>query len=146
MFRASSETTVQQRTMSVVPYDRRPHSLRASPRARTTSASHSMTTVCTNRELAVGSVASVDYLAGVEQPVHVHSGVGLGVGYRSPRDTWQMVLAYSYGFNAERSHGYGAQSLGLLVQWDLEAKKRRTPYFDIDSPYKSRGLFRIFGD
>ena len=96
--------------------------------------------------MTVGSVGWVDYLAGFEQPGHVHSGVGLGVGYRSPKDTWQMVLAYSYGFNAERSHGFGAQSLGFLLQWDLEAKKRRSPYFDIDSPNKSRGLFRFFGD
>ncbi len=96
---------------------------------------------------AIGTFSQVDYLDGLDQPGRYHSGVGLGVGYKSPRNTYQVVLGYAYGFNALRSHGEGAQSVGILFQWDLEAKKRpRDPYFDLQSPYKSRGLFRIFSD
>jgi hypothetical protein len=95
---------------------------------------------------ASGSVAWVDYLASFEQPGNTHSGLGLGLGYRATSGAWQMVVGYSYGFNALRSHGSGAQSIGVLFQWDLEAKHHRNPYFDINSPYKSRGLFQIFGD
>lgn len=94
---------------------------------------------------AIGTVARVDYVHGLEQPGHTHSGAGLGIGYRSKNDTWEINLGYSYGINAIRNHGRGAQSIGLIFQYDLEAKQRAT-YFDIDSPYKSRGLFRIFGD
>lgn len=94
---------------------------------------------------AIGTVAWVDYLPGFELRGDTHAGAGLGVGYKSPRGRWQTVVAYSYGFNAERSHGLGAQSIGVLLQWDIEATRRaRTPYFDSDSPSKSRGLFRIF--
>ena len=96
---------------------------------------------------ALGTVARVDYLSGLDQPGSTHSGVGLGVGYKSPKNTYQVVAGYAYGFNAIRSHGEGAHNIGILFQWDLEAKKRpQDPYFDLHSPYKSRGLFRIFGN
>ena len=94
---------------------------------------------------ALGSVAVVDYVSGLDQPGHTHSGVGMGVGYKSPK-AWQFILGYSYGFEAIRSHGRGAQSIGLIFQYDLEARHRDRVLLDIDSPYKSRGLFRIFGD
>lgn len=94
---------------------------------------------------AIGTVARVDYVHGLEQPGHTHSGAGLGIGYRSKNDTWEINLGYSYGITAIRNHGRGAQSIGLIFQFDLEARQRAT-YFDIDSPYKSRGLFHILGD
>lgn len=93
----------------------------------------------------IGTVARVDYVSGLEQPGHTHSGVGLGVGYRSKNDTWEINLGYSYGITAMRSHGRGAQSIGLIFQYDLEARHRET-YYDIDSPYKSRGLFHFLGN
>ncbi len=93
---------------------------------------------------AMATVAAVDYVAGLSQPGNVHSGAGLGIGYKSPK-AWQFILAYSYGFNAMRSHGRGAQSIGLIFQYDLEARYRSHVLLDPDSPYKSRGLFRIFG-
>jgi hypothetical protein len=93
-----------------------------------------------------GSIAAVDYLEGFEQPGHFHSGVAGGVRYRSPSDSWRIVVAYAYGFDAIRDGNRGAQSIGILLQWDLEAKQRhRDPYLDIESPYKSRGLFRFLG-
>ena len=33
------------------------------------------------------------------------------------------MLDYGYGFDAIRTHGRGAQSIGLLVQFDLERTK-----------------------
>jgi hypothetical protein len=94
---------------------------------------------------AIGTIAGVDYVSGLEQPGKTHSGAGLGIGYRSKNDTWEINVGYSYGIDAIRNHGRGAQSIGILFQFDLEARQRAT-YFDIDSPYKSRGLFRILGD
>jgi hypothetical protein len=67
---------------------------------------------------AVGSVGVVDYLPGLEQPGKYHSGVGGGLSYRASSEAWQILLDYGYGFNAIRSHGSGAQSIGLLIQWN----------------------------
>lgn len=96
---------------------------------------------------ALGTVAGVDYLRDFEQPGNFHSGVGAGVGYKSPK-AWQLFLGYAYGFEAIRSHGRGAQSIGLIFQYDLEARSRsgHPQFLDVDNPYKSRGLFRIFGE
>jgi len=94
---------------------------------------------------ALGTVARVDYVSGLEQPGHTHSGAGLGVGYRSKNNTWEVNVGYSYGIDAIRDHGRGAQSIGVIFQFDLEAQQRSS-YYDIDSPYKSRGLFRFLGN
>ncbi|MDQ6632122.1 MAG: hypothetical protein M3Y82_10270 [Verrucomicrobiota bacterium] len=96
---------------------------------------------------AIGTVAKLEYLSGLEQPKTWNSGAGLGLGYHSPKGSWQIMAGYSYGFNAVRSHGQGGHSIGLLSQWDLEARhKTRVPIYDIDNPYKSRGLFRLLGE
>ena len=93
----------------------------------------------------VGSVAKVAFFPAGQQPGRWHSGVGLGIGYKSPRDSFHTVLGYSYGIDATRDHGKGAQSIGLLFQWDLEAKHRpNQPLFDIESPQRSRGFFEMF--
>jgi hypothetical protein len=44
--------------------------------------------------------------------------VGGGLSYRASSEAWQILLDYGYGFNAIRSHGSGAQSIGLLIQWN----------------------------
>lgn len=94
----------------------------------------------------VGSIGKVAYLTGLEQPGRWHSGVGIGLGYLSRKEIWRTVIGYSYGFEAIRDHGRGAQSIGLLFQWDLEARYRTPrPIFDFESPYKSRGMFKFFG-
>jgi hypothetical protein len=96
---------------------------------------------------AFGAVAGVDYLAGLEQSGKWHSGVGAGVGYISPRRVWQAVLAYAYGFDAVRSHGRGAQSIVLLLQYDFEARRRETSPSPLDpvlDPGRARGLERWF--
>lgn len=89
----------------------------------------------------VGSTAWVDYLPGLEQPGHWHSGVGGGLLYRS--SPWQMVLGYAYGVDALRSGRSGAHSIGVLVQIDLERTK--AALLSPQSPFRSRGLFRLFG-
>jgi hypothetical protein len=66
------------------------------------------------------STAFVDYLPDESQPGSRLSGVGGGILYRSPADRWKIVLDYGYGIDAIRSHGRGANSVGLLLQWNLE--------------------------
>jgi hypothetical protein len=61
--------------------------------------------------------AAVDYLPGLEQPGRWNTGVGGGVFYQSP--SWRVMVDYGYGVNAIRSHGRGAQSIGLLLQLDV---------------------------
>jgi hypothetical protein len=58
--------------------------------------------------------------AGEEQPGNWLSGVGGGIFYRAPSDRFKIMLDYAYGVDAIRSHGRGANSVGLLMQWDLE--------------------------
>jgi hypothetical protein len=68
---------------------------------------------------AVASTSVMDYLAGFQQPGHWNSGVGGGITYRSNSHAWQIYAGYGYGFDAIRSHGRGAQNIGILVQLDL---------------------------
>lgn len=95
----------------------------------------------------LGSVAGVDYIPGLEQSRHFNSGVGTGIGYRSKSNVWQIIATYGYGFEAERSHGLGGQSIGILCQLDFEARHRKhagEPALEPSSPERSRGLFRLF--
>jgi hypothetical protein len=70
----------------------------------------------------IGSVAEVDYLPGMAQPGHFNSGAGIGLGYRSRSGAWEALATYGYGFEAIRSDGRGGQTVGILVQIDLEAR------------------------
>jgi hypothetical protein len=63
--------------------------------------------------------AFVDYLPGEGQPGNWLSGVGGGILYRAPSDRFKIMLDYAYGVDAIRSHGRGANNIGLLMQWDL---------------------------
>ena len=55
--------------------------------------------------------------------------------YRSPSDRFKIMLDYAYGIDAIRSHGRGANSVGVLLQWDLgQAAARGFP------PRASRSL------
>ncbi len=94
-----------------------------------------------------GSTAFVDYLKGLEQPGNVHSGVGAGVVFRSKSKAWQVVLGYAYGVDAIRSGGRGAHSVGILIQYDLEADRRgKRPFWDPWlNPNRWRGFERLFG-
>jgi hypothetical protein len=91
-----------------------------------------------------GAAALVDYLPGESQPGNWLNGVGGGIMYHSPSDRWKIMLDYSYGIDAIRSHGRGANSIGLLLQVDLG--KLRSKTFNSAQPSNWRGWQRIFGD
>lgn len=97
-----------------------------------------------NRWSLNGAIATavVDYLPGLEQPGHWHTGLGAGVMYRSPSGTLKVLAGYAYGVDAIRTHGRGAHSVGLLMQIDLE--HARSLYYP-EAPGRWRGLQRIFG-
>jgi hypothetical protein len=92
------------------------------------------------------AAAAVDYLDALEQPGDWHSGAGAGITYTSPSAAWMVTLHYSHGFNAIRDGGRGANNVGLLLQYDFEAKGRdRAEWYEPGvSPYNSRGGERLF--
>jgi hypothetical protein len=76
--------------------------------------------------LNVTATTSVmDYLPGLEQPGNWNSGVGGGIVYRSPSDSWQVFLGYGYGINAIRDGSRGAQSISIFLQFDLDRTRQR---------------------
>jgi hypothetical protein len=93
-----------------------------------------------------GAGARVNYLGGLEQPGHWHSGAGAGLSYISPRGTWMAALIYAHGFDALRGGDRGANQIGVLFQWDLEARARGKSRFFTPgmSPYRSRGAEQLF--
>jgi hypothetical protein len=86
--------------------------------------------------------AFVDYLPGESQPGNWLNGVGGGILYHSPSDRWKIMLDYGYGVDAIRSHGRGANSIGLLVQFDFGKMGSRN--FNSAQPSLWRGWQRIF--
>lgn len=64
--------------------------------------------------------AVVNYLPGTGSGDGWVNGVGAGVMYHSPTDRFKVILNYAYGFDAIRSGGRGANSVGVLLQVDLE--------------------------
>jgi hypothetical protein len=89
------------------------------------------------------SSAFVDYLPGEAQPGNWLNGVGGGILYRSPSDRWKVLVGYGYGVDAIRSHGRGANTVGVLLQWDLE--KTRVEKFSPAHPDRWRGWQWLFG-
>jgi hypothetical protein len=90
-----------------------------------------------------GAVGAVDYLTALQQPGHIHEGVGGGVGYTSTSGTWFIQLIYGHAFSAIRNGGRGADQVGLVVQYDLEAKAGQHFRPNVN-PYGSQGTERIF--
>ncbi|TMQ00130.1 MAG: hypothetical protein E6L09_07340 [Verrucomicrobia bacterium] len=93
------------------------------------------------------ATAVVDYLPGLEQPGRWNSGVGAGILFRSKSQAWQLALGYAYGIDAIRDSGRGAHSVGILIQYDLEADRRgKKPFWDPWlNPNKWRGFDWLFG-
>ena len=89
--------------------------------------------------------AVVDYVRGMAQPGDWHTGVGGGLGYTSPNKVWEFTLGYAYGVDAMRSGGRGAHTVGLVAQYDLEARRTsvKSPEPEVGRE-KSRGLQRLF--
>ncbi|MDX1952874.1 MAG: hypothetical protein SFY81_11890 [Verrucomicrobiota bacterium] len=93
-----------------------------------------------------GATGMVDYTDGLEQPGDWHSGVGGGITYASPSRSWFVSVVYGYGIDAIRHEKRGANQVGLLFQYDFDAKKRDPlrPFRPEVNPYRSRGGERIF--
>jgi len=70
--------------------------------------------------------------------------LGGGILYSGP--SWKILVGYGYGVDAMRSHGRGAQSVGILVQFDLGHARATLP--ESTQPGSWRGfqqLFNVFG-
>ena len=89
------------------------------------------------------SSAFVDYLSGEAQPGNWLNGVGGGILYRSADNRFKMVLDYAYGIDAIRSDGRGANSVGILMQWDLG--KAHGEKLNPAQPNRWRGWQWLFG-
>jgi hypothetical protein len=90
---------------------------------------------------ANAATAWMQYLPGFEQPGHWASGVGGGVFYTTR--AWRIMAGYGYGIDATRSHGTGANSVGLLIQIDLAPMKEA--FFRPEPPSRSGGFQRFLG-
>jgi hypothetical protein len=90
------------------------------------------------------ATAVVDYLPGEGQPGNSLTGVGGGIFYRAPNDRLKIMLDYAYGVDALRSHGRGANSIGILLQWDLQ--KTHGEGFNPAHPNRWRGWQWIIPD
>jgi hypothetical protein len=88
-----------------------------------------------------GSTAYVDYLPGLSQPGHQNSGVGGGILYKTP--CFKVMLGYAYGIDAIRTHGRGANSIGILMQLDWSRAKNEM--FNPTQPSLWQGMQRVFG-
>jgi len=89
------------------------------------------------------SSAFVDYLPGESQPGNWLNGVGGGILYHSPSDRLKILAGYGYGVDAIRSHGRGANSVGILIQLDLGRERSRT--FNAPQQQHWRGWQWLFG-
>jgi hypothetical protein len=87
------------------------------------------------------STAAVDYLQGLEQPGHSQTGVGAGILYKTP--SFKIMVGYGYGVDAIRTHGRGANAIGVLMQLDWGQAKE--DIFSPTDPGLWRGLERVFG-
>jgi len=89
---------------------------------------------------ATASTSVSSYLPGLEQPGVWNSGVGGGLVYKT--SSVKIMLGYAYGVDAIRTHGRGADSLGLSMQFDL--KKARETLSNSGQPGLWRGLPLLF--
>jgi hypothetical protein len=72
-----------------------------------------------------GASAVIQYLPGFEQNAW-QSGVGCGLAFTPKSKKFKIILRYGYGFNAIRNGSEGAQSIGVLFQYDFMAKKKQS--------------------
>lgn len=68
------------------------------------------------------ATAGVDYLDGFQQPGNWLSGVGGGILYQG--SYFKAMVGYAYGIDAIRTGGRGANSVGILMQFDLGHAKQ----------------------
>jgi hypothetical protein len=72
-----------------------------------------------------GAAANLEYVPGFEQSPW-QTGAGCALIYQPQNKNFQVALRYGYGFNAIRDGQEGAQSIGLLFQYDFDAPKHKT--------------------
>jgi len=89
---------------------------------------------------AVAATAAVDYLSGTGQPGNWNNGVGGGILYKRS-DTFRILVSYAYGIDAIRDGSRGAQSIGILLQFDWEHAK---PFFHMGESHEIQGQQRLF--
>ena len=70
------------------------------------------------------ATARLDYMPGYQQNSDWQTGAGMGLTYAPRQQNYKIVIRYGYGFNAIRHGHEGAQSVGLLFQYDLNARKK----------------------
>ena len=87
------------------------------------------------------ATAVVNYLPGLEQPGDWNTGLGAGLLYKT--EVSKVMLGYGYGVDAIRTHGRGAQSIGIWMQFDL--RKAKGSFFNPDHSGPWRGLKEFFG-
>jgi hypothetical protein len=69
------------------------------------------------------ATAHLEYLPGFEQRSSWQTGAGGGLSFAPKNQSFEIILRYGYGFNAIRNDREGAQSVGLLFQYNFEKKK-----------------------
>ncbi len=72
------------------------------------------------------ATAHLEYLRGFEQASSWQTGAGAGLTFAPKNQKFEVVLRYGYGFNAIRDGQEGAHSIGLLFQYNFEARKKLT--------------------
>ena len=71
------------------------------------------------------ATAHLDYLPCFEQRSSWQTGAGGGLSFTTKSKKLEIILRYGYGFNAIRDGKEGAQSIGLLFQYNFGARKKR---------------------
>ena len=71
------------------------------------------------------ATAHLGYLPGYEQTSDWQTGAGGGLSFAPENKNFKIVLRYGYGFNALRNGKEGAQSIGLLFQYNFGPFKKR---------------------
>jgi hypothetical protein len=69
------------------------------------------------------ATAHLDYLPGFAQNSW-QTGVGGGLSFAPKNKNFEIILRYGYGFNAIRDGKEGAQSIGVLFQYNFYARKK----------------------
>ena len=90
------------------------------------------------------ATAVVDYLPGTGQPGNWLSGIGGGLLYRAKSDRWKVIVDYGYGLDAIRDGHRGANTIGVLLQIDLD--KMANSRFHPLQPGLWRGWHALFGN
>ena len=91
---------------------------------------------------AVASTSVMSYLSGLHQQGSLNSGVGGGVGYKSPSGAWQILMDCGFGIDALRTHQRGSESVGILMQINL-GKVTHNQYY---SPNDQGGILQGLGN